>query len=203
MKTRLMLVRHGATTFNQQHRLTGATDAPLSDEGREQMRLLRELLAPYPFDIALTSPLQRATESCEILLDGSDIPMIADETLRERDFGAWEGRSFQEIIDEQPDGGRSIMHGPFVAKFLSGETNDVFHTRVEAARLAILRQYAGRSVLVVGHAAFLMVFLALSLGLDPATNFATFRLDNASLTLLDDYEGVPHLLFANRVIHRP
>ncbi|MBZ0272303.1 histidine phosphatase family protein [bacterium] len=197
--TRLLIVRHGPTAYSAEKRMAGRTDTPLTADGRDAVRRLRELTNAFEIDVAYTSPLARARESCDILAGGRDVRRVEDRRLVERDFGTWEGRTFAEVIAEQPDGGASIMHGPFVSKFLSGETDDAFFARVRAFFDDLVASERKRSVLVVGHAGFLMSMLAIAVGLSPREHFATFRLDPASLTCLDWYDGVPHLVFVNRV----
>jgi broad specificity phosphatase PhoE len=203
-RTRLYIVRHGATSFNLENRLAGVTDVPLSEEGRAQIAALRPELDRRPIDFAFTSTLKRARETCRILVDGRDMAVRITPGLIERDFGEWEGRTFEQIISEQPDGGRSLLYGPFVAKFLSGESDSVFFERVRRTFFEeILIKGEHRNVLVVGHAGFLMVMLAVALGMNPVKDFATFRLENGSLTILDWYDGVPHLHFVNRIFTAP
>jgi 2,3-bisphosphoglycerate-dependent phosphoglycerate mutase len=93
---RLVLLRHGESTWNRENRFTGWTDVDLSekglDEAREAGRLLKE--GAYAFDIAFTSVLTRAIRTCWITLDALDrlwIPMDKDWRLNERHYGALQG----------------------------------------------------------------------------------------------------------------
>ena len=92
---RLVLIRHGQSIWNTQHRLTGWADVALSARGEHQaraagVRLRREQMR---FDHAYTSMLHRATESLRLVLAGSgdDIPVTGDWRLNERHYGALEG----------------------------------------------------------------------------------------------------------------
>jgi 2,3-bisphosphoglycerate-dependent phosphoglycerate mutase len=93
---RLVLLRHGQSTWNQENRFTGWTDVDLTELGREEAqtagRLLRE--SGDVFDIAYTSVLKRALRTCWIVLDELDqlwIPMERDWRLNERHYGALQG----------------------------------------------------------------------------------------------------------------
>src|SRR5919199_3787991 len=93
---RLVLLRHGESTWNQENRFTGWTDVDLSDRGREEAkeagRLLRE--GGYVFDVAFTSVLKRAIRTLWIALDTLDlmwIPVTKSWRLNERHYGALQG----------------------------------------------------------------------------------------------------------------
>src|SRR5262245_15456943 len=94
--TKVVLLRHGESTWNKENRFTGWTDVDLSDKGREEAaesgRLLRE--GQYDFDIAYTSLLKRAIRTLNIALDGLDrlwIPVEKNWRLNERHYGALQG----------------------------------------------------------------------------------------------------------------
>jgi 2,3-bisphosphoglycerate-dependent phosphoglycerate mutase len=93
---KVVLLRHGESTWNKENRFTGWTDVDLSDRGREEAReagrLLRE--GGYRFDLAYTSVLKRAIRTLGIALDVLDlmwIPVIKDWRLNERHYGALQG----------------------------------------------------------------------------------------------------------------
>ncbi len=93
---KVILLRHGESTWNKENRFTGWTDVDLSEHGREEAReagrLLRE--GGYTFDIAYTSVLKRAIRTLGIALDELDllwIPVIKDWRLNERHYGALQG----------------------------------------------------------------------------------------------------------------
>jgi 2,3-bisphosphoglycerate-dependent phosphoglycerate mutase len=91
---KLVLLRHGESTWNKENRFTGWTDVDLSDKGREEAaaagRLLRD--GGYIFDIAYTSVLKRAIRTCWMALDELDllwIPVERHWRLNERHYGAF------------------------------------------------------------------------------------------------------------------
>ena len=97
---RLWLVRHGETEWSRTLRHTGRTDIPLTDHGREQAVALREPLGEVAFAAVLCSPLRRARETAAIALPDAE-PVLVDD-LRERDYGAFEGRSTEAIREDVP-----------------------------------------------------------------------------------------------------
>src|SRR4051794_3847101 len=93
---KVVLLRHGESTWNRENRFTGWTDVDLSDKGREEAgdagRLLKE--GGYAFDLAYTSVLKRAIRTLGIALDALDllwIPVVKDWRLNERHYGALQG----------------------------------------------------------------------------------------------------------------
>ncbi len=93
---RLVLLRHGESTWNKENRFTGWTDVDLSDRGREEAAAAGQLLKDggFTFDIAYTSLLKRAIRTSWIALDALDllwIPVIKDWRLNERHYGSLQG----------------------------------------------------------------------------------------------------------------
>ncbi len=87
----LYIIRHGQTDWNLRRKLQGQTDIPLNEEGRREAKLERERIADLPLDICFSSPLVRARQTAEILLEGRNIPILFDDRLKEMNFGLYEG----------------------------------------------------------------------------------------------------------------
>jgi 2,3-bisphosphoglycerate-dependent phosphoglycerate mutase len=105
---RLVLLRHGQSTWNQENRFTGWTDVDLSELGREEARAAGRLLRQSgdTFDVAFTSVLKRALRTCWIALDELDllwIPMEKDWRLNERHYGALQGLNKAETAAKHGD----------------------------------------------------------------------------------------------------
>jgi len=97
----VVLVRHGETEWSASGRHTGRTDVPLTDNGRHQAALVNARLIGADWALVLTSPLQRARETCR--LAGLGQVAEIDPDLREWDYGAYEGLTTSEIHAERPD----------------------------------------------------------------------------------------------------
>lgn len=89
---RLILVRHGETDWNAAHRLQGASDVPLNENGRAQARAAAPVLARIvPVKTIVASDLSRALETAHIIADAMGADVVTDQRLRERSYGVWEG----------------------------------------------------------------------------------------------------------------
>jgi probable phosphoglycerate mutase len=96
----VFLVRHGATEWSERGRHTGRTDIPLTDEGREQGRAVGRVLGGRSFAAVLTSPLDRARETCALAGYG-DQAVVTDD-LCEWNYGDYEGRTTRSIREDVP-----------------------------------------------------------------------------------------------------
>ena len=147
--TELLLVRHGETDWNRERRFQGHADPPLNETGREQARALAEQLAGDAIAAVYTSDLRRARETAEIVAAKLDAEIVALRELREIDVGSWQGLSWPEIEEQDPDGverWRRDGHG-----WHGGETYEELGARIVAALSGIVARHPGERVVVVGH----------------------------------------------------
>lgn len=96
---KLYIIRHGQTDWNKIRKMQGHSDIPLNDYGRELAKVTADGLSEVSFDLAYTSPLIRAKETAEIILDGREVPLIEDERIKEIGFGVCEGMEFDREMD--------------------------------------------------------------------------------------------------------
>src|SRR5262245_47916892 len=97
----VLLARHCETAWSLTGQHTGLTDLPLTERGRGDAVRLGERLRGMSFDLVLTSPVQRARQTCELAGFGAVARM--DQDLLEWDYGQYEGRRSVEIRAERPD----------------------------------------------------------------------------------------------------
>lgn len=105
---RLVLLRHGESTWNKENRFTGWTDVDLSDKGREEAREAGRLMSAekFEFDVAHTSVLKRAIRTLNIALDEMDLlwlPVQKSWRLNERHYGALQGLNKAETAAKHGD----------------------------------------------------------------------------------------------------
>jgi probable phosphoglycerate mutase len=97
---KLFITRHGDTEWTESHQRTGRTDIPLNPSGEERARQIGERLRRYSFVRVFTSPLQRASRTCE--LAGFGTVATVDPDLVEWDYGRFEGMLTRNILKERP-----------------------------------------------------------------------------------------------------
>ena len=156
-KPELWLIRHGETAWSLSGQHTSRTDIPLTEHGKTRAREIHDYLNGRPFSLVLTSPRQRAKETCRIAGYG-DVAQT-DDNLSEWDYGSYDGRTTAEIRAERP--GWSIWDDGV----LDGETIEQVATRAQAIIDRSIT--AGGQVALFSHAHFLRILAATWLGLDP------------------------------------
>lgn len=125
---KLTLIRHGSTILNEQSRYQGWIDPSLSDTGRMEILALKEVLGDRYFDRIVSSDLNRAIESADILFEGRDIEKT--EALREISFGDWDGLTYAECLDQGGQLYRSWIDDPESHTPPNGETLSAMRGRV-------------------------------------------------------------------------
>src|SRR5688572_32975809 len=95
--TRIIAVRHGETSWNVDARIQGQLDIGLNDTGRWQAKRVGEALATEEISAVYTSDLGRAQETAQSIAEVTGVPVVPEEGLRERSFGMFEGKTFDEI----------------------------------------------------------------------------------------------------------
>ena len=78
---KIYFIRHGETDWNTEIKLQGRTDISLNENGRKVAKWTRDAMRDIMFDVAFTSPLKRARETAEIILEGKDIPILDEERI--------------------------------------------------------------------------------------------------------------------------
>jgi broad specificity phosphatase PhoE len=176
----VVLVRHGETLWSRNGQHTGCTDIPLTDEGRRQSERLGDSLRGRRFALVLTSPLQRAAETCRLAGLG-DVALLREE-LMEWDYGAYEGRTTREIRAEMPEWSLWRNGVP------RGETAADVGRRVDRV-IAEIGAVDG-DVVLFAHGHVLRVLAARWLGLPP-TDGRLFALDPATISILGHERETP------------
>ncbi|MBN1122091.1 MAG: alpha-ribazole phosphatase [Anaerolineae bacterium] len=183
---RLLLVRHGQTDWNHQHRYQGQTDIPLNEAGREQAARLAPRMESYSIDTIYASDLERAWETAAIVSRGTGLEVRPDPRLREMSFGVFEGLSFDEIGEQWPDELSAWITDRSNTP-PEGEPMDQFVARLRAFLADIEANRQDETVLIVSHGGPLKGIVRLLLGLNGSTRW-TFKLSNCSLTEIMLYD---------------
>ncbi|MGW7075985.1 bifunctional RNase H/acid phosphatase [Streptomyces sp. NPDC054866] len=195
-----VLLRHGETALTPQKRFSGSggTDPSLSEVGREQAeRAATAFAARGTIQAIVSSPLKRCQETAQVVAARLGLDVRIDEGLRETDFGAWEGLTFGEVRERQPEELNAWLASPDAAP-PGGESFTAVAHRVSATRDRLAAEYAGRTVLLVTHVTPIKTLVRLALGAPPESLFrmelsaasvsavAYYGDGNASVRLLND-----------------
>jgi probable phosphoglycerate mutase len=169
----IYLARHGETAWSVSGQHTGRTDLPLTERGERNARSLGERLKGLKFATILTSPLQRATRTCE--LAGFGAAAEIDRDLLEWDYGRYEGLRSADIRKERPDWQLFRDGCP------GGESPE--QVRARADRVVRRLRLVQDDVLLFSSGHFLRVLAACWLGLEPEAG-KYLLLSTASLSVL-------------------
>lgn len=178
---RLLLARHGATANNAQRRYTGQADIPMSAFGERQAAALAARLANEPLDGVVSSDLRRASVMAQQIAVQHNLPLQLDAGLREISMGAWEGRTFEEVHEREPERLRLWHEDPVTYAPPGGETIAQVRDRLVRALAHWYAAYPGGTVLWVTHGGVIGILLCHLLGMDLSRR-RQFRRDNAALS---------------------
>lgn len=170
---RVVVVRHGETEWSRDGRHTGKSDIPLTQHGREQARELGPGLQHWRFALVLTSPLERAVETCRLAGYGDQAQLRPD--LMEWDYGTYDGKTTRQILEERPGWSLWKDGGP------GGEKAADVARRVDRV-IAEVRRTEGNALLFA-HGHVLRVLTARWLGQAPEEG-RHYALQTASLGVL-------------------
>ena len=148
--TTLFLVRHGETLSNQQGRVQGHGDSPLSARGFEQGMRVARRLAAIKIDTVYSSDSQRAMETARLFAGPHKLEITARESLRERNFGVLEGKTLEETGKKGDTWFLSWLADRRVAP-PAGESQDQMCERFMEALRAILAAHPGQHVAISTH----------------------------------------------------
>ena len=165
--TRVYLIRHGATVLTAEDRFAGATDVPLSDEGREQARSLGRRLAREKVAAVYASPLGRTVETASILAEPHALELRTRPGLREISHGRWEQLTRKEVDEQFPEEAAAWEKDPYTFAPVGGESGLAVTARALPVLIEIVREHPGEEVLVVSHKATIRLLLSSLLGFDP------------------------------------
>jgi len=182
--SRLLLLRHGQTALSVEKRYSGLGDPALTELGERQAEAAAARMRHRGgIDAILTSPLRRARQTAEAVGKAVDVPVEVRAGLIETDFGAWEGLTFVEARERDPELFARWLGSSSVAP-PEGESFDAAGLRVNAALGEIVAEFGGRTVLLVSHVTPIKLILQTALGVGTSILYR-LHLDLACLSVAD------------------
>ncbi len=197
------LLRHGATANNLAvpPRIQGSGENPgLSDEGRLQADATARFLATQPIVAAYSSPLARAYETAEIVSGPQGLVVKKLDDLREVDVGRWEGKSWEEISELEPEAHRSFVNDPGTHGYAGGENLSQVQDRVLPCVEQVMSAHLGQCILIVGHNVVNRTLLAGMLQL-PIARARGISQDNCGINVVRLRDRQFKLLSSNVAFH--
>ena len=200
MPLRLLLVRHGLSSFNKERRIQGRDDlSNLSEEGHEQARALGRSLQVVSIQAVYSSPLQRAAATMASLLEtqgGQTTDPVFDDGLLEVDLEPWSGQTIDELMQGSTEAYKIWKQRPMELELQrrDGSSYKPLPELMEQARgfiTTLLERHPATgndTVLVVAHNAILRCLMLVLLG-EPDHGFRRLRVDNTSLSVFNIRPG--------------
>ena len=198
--TRFLLLRHGQTELSVQRRYSGRGNPPLTALGVRQAMAAATRLSTMEFAAVVCSPLARARQTADAVAGLAGVPVVEVDGLIETDFGDWEGLTFAEAAERDPELHRSWLSDPAVPP-PGGESFDEVSARIGQTRDELLDQYAGSTIVVVSHVTPIKTVLRMALEAGPSVLFR-LHLDLASLSTAEFYpDGHSSVRLVNDTSH--
>lgn len=205
---RLILIRHGRTVSNHEGRILGITDDPLDTTGRQQAESLAERMLEYEVDILYASPLTRARQTAAAIGKRAGVDVQIDPDLIEYDFGELSDLTIHSLREKKPRlfeqvnawinmGPTPTMTRPVLE---NAESMESLAARASRFGEKIVAEHQGKVVAAVAHAGIIRTMLTLWVGA-PLENRFPFRSDNAAISVVDFYKGVPCIRLFNDISH--
>jgi ribonuclease H / adenosylcobalamin/alpha-ribazole phosphatase len=196
--TRLLLLRHGQTELSVQRRYSGRGNPGLTELGRQQADAAARYLAQRGgISAVVASPLQRCYDTAAAAAKALGLDLTVDDDLIETDFGGWEGLTFAEAAEHDPELHRRWLRDTSTEP-PGGESFDHVNQRVCRARDRIVAEYGGTTVLVVSHVTPIKMLLRQALDAGPGILYR-LHLDLASLSIAEFYpDGASSVRLVNQ-----
>lgn len=166
MATRLLLIRHGATTLSAEDRFAGATDVDLSEEGRRQAKHLGARLAEEKLTAVYASPMKRTRDTAAAIATPHALEVQSVDGLREIDHGHWEGLTRKEVETRFAPEYAQWEQDPFTFAPEGGESGLLVVARALPALRDIIVRHPDATVAVVSHKATIRLMMCMLLGID-------------------------------------
>jgi len=181
---RLILIRHGESTWNRERRIQGQLDPPLSEQGHEQARRVAGRLARRQVEALYTSDLLRASQTADAIASALGVEAKPMKELREIFLGDWEGLHTDELAQRFPDAWHAWTREPSWDVVPRGEGASAFETRVASALEHLFEAHSHGDAIVVTHGGVIQIALHSVVG-RPSHGLFPFRISNGSVSIVE------------------
>ncbi len=200
---RCYLVRHAQTVWNDENRIQGHSDVPLSPLGVKQAERLGVCFASRHVKGLFTSALQRSQRTAQAIADGNGhgVSPVVERDLAEIHLGDWEGLTPDEVDARFQRAYQQWRARPSSVVIPGGEPLEAFRDRVRRAMERVMGGVGDGEYVIVTHGGVIAALLADVLGADYDKVIRRVRLDNAGVTALDFITELPHVVWINSTTH--
>ncbi|MBX2857256.1 MAG: histidine phosphatase family protein [Cellvibrionaceae bacterium] len=200
--TTIILVRHGETVWNVEHRFMGHSDSPLTELGQQQIAALGSRFQSITFSALYSSDSPRALQTAEAIAGKSGKSVQLDQELRERNMGVLQGLNKEELASQYPDYWQTIEAGEYLKLNVpQGESGEEFNTRAVNIFRELARRHQGETIVAVSHGGLICTIFRYVLNLPYGrdikfycanTSVSIFSCEDAQWTL-ETWGDVSHL----------
>lgn len=201
MKTRFIMIRHGFSVANNEHRFAGNSDFPLTDLGRAQAERCAEALKEERIDAIYASDLSRAFDTAVPVARALGLEITATKGLREIFAGEWEGKTFDQIDEEYHDEFALWKRDIGRARCTGGESPREVSARVLSTLASIAEQNDGKTVCIATHATPIRSVCTAASGLDASDMAMIPWTANASISLFEYEDGIFTAVYTSNTDH--
>jgi len=199
--TRVILIRHGQTSWNEARRIQGGNnDIVLSEEGERQCRCLSERLQKEDIKALYSSPMTRAMGTAQWIAAGQHLEVLQDQALREIDCGTMEGADTRETGSRLQLLLKGGKEEEILFKGCGGESLDELQQRSWNAILRMVERHPEGTIAAVSHYFVIAAILCAVMNL-PATQLGRFRLGESSIHIIGFDKHGPFLSLYNDRCH--
>lgn len=158
---KIYITRHGETEWNKEGRMQGWQDSKLTEKGIDNAKKLGESLSHIDFDCIYCSPLGRAQDTAKYIRGSKDTKIIIEESLKEMNFGLWEGMEHSKIEELYSMQRFSFWNTPHLFEPIDGESFEALFDRVKKVLNDIINNTVGDTVLIVTHSVLIKAIYAI------------------------------------------
>ncbi len=190
-------IRHGQTQWNVEGRLQGVQDIPLSHKGHLQAKQLGDRMRQWPIDVIISSPLQRARNTAQMLGDS----FVTMHDVREIELGQWEGLTLKELFEQNPSLAQYSDKDVTNRRAPGGESYEDVLKRAKAALETIVATHSEAAhIVVVSHGGFIKSLITDILNMDLAYR-KRLSIGNTSITTIKKHPTHYELVRHNDTAH--
>ncbi|MEH6943974.1 histidine phosphatase family protein [Bacillus sp. JJ722] len=199
---KLYVTRHGETIWNTQKRLQGWKDSALTEKGIHHAKLLGNRLQDIEFQAVYSSPSNRTITTTECILGERKQQILTDDSLREIHMGNWEGKTEDELDEQDVEMYRAFFYEPHRFEATIGESFADVQNRVEQFLQRITSENESGNILVVTHTVVIKVLLKHIKNLSLENLWEPPYIYDTSLTVLEIDNGQMKFVMEGDISHR-